>query len=120
MRKSSSSVSVAVKSSITPTGLASSASRLNLAIIRAAKRMIFMSAAQRLSMPGRWTLNTTWVPSSSSAVWTWAIDADARGFSTILVNRAARSGPRSSCRICCTSENGNGRTRSSTFENSFT
>ena len=55
------------------------------------KRMIFMSAVVRLSMPGRWTLKTTLVPSASSAPWTWAIDADASGLVSILVTWLARS-----------------------------
>ena len=34
-------------------------------------------------IPGRWTFTTTGVPSSSSASWTWAIEADANGRSLI-------------------------------------
>ena len=67
LRKSSSSASVLVKSSMMPTGLARSAPFLNFATSFAMNRMIFMSAVQRAMMPGRWTLITTNVPSRSFA-----------------------------------------------------
>ena len=120
MRKSSSSLSVFVKSSTTPTGFARSASFLKRASSRASVRISFMSAMQRGMMPGRWTLITTSVPSRSFAVWTCAIEADASCLGSMSIRCAAFSAPSSSSSVRCTSENGNGFTRSRTFWNSLT
>src|SRR5262249_852978 len=72
-RKSISSSSVARKSSMIPTGLASSTRGTTFSITFAQKPMIFMSARTRSWMRGRWILMTTSSPVRRTPPWTCLI-----------------------------------------------
>jgi len=75
---------------------------------------MLISVSMISPIPGRWTLIATGVPSVRKARWTWAIDADATGVSSMVQNQRSISGQFSS-RIVRTSEKGMGFTRSCSF-----
>ena len=79
------------------------------------------SARSVSATPGFCTLTTTRAPDdASTAAWTWAMEADARGVSSIEAKWRDRGAPRSSSSTRLMTDHGTGSVLSSNASNSVT